>query len=177
MSGATALALIAVFGSASLMSFGGGNIVLPQLYRQAVSTHAWITDQQFAAVYAIAQGAPGPSTGLLAGLIGLEAAGLVGALVAAAAMLVPGAALMYGATLGWERFRASRWRAAVEKGLAPISMGLLFAAAVIIVRAADHGWSAMLATVATAAILVFTRVNPLLIMAGAGLLGWLGVVQ
>jgi chromate transporter len=177
MSAGTMLALIAVFGSASLMSFGGGSIVLPQLYRQAVATHAWITDKQFAAVYAIAQGAPGPSTGLLAGLIGLEAAGLVGALVAAAAMLVPGAALMYVAALGWERFRASRWRLAVEKGLAPISMGLLFAAGVIIVRAADHGWSAMLVTAATTAILVFTRVNPLVIMAGAGLLGWLGVVQ
>jgi chromate transporter len=177
MTAGTLVALIAVFGSASLMSFGGGNIVIPQVYRQAVSTHAWITDVQFAAVYAIAQASPGPSTGLLAGLIGLQADGWIGALVAATAMLVPGAAVMYAATLGWERFRASPWRAAVEQGLAPISMGLLFAAAVIIVRAADHGWSAMLLTVATAALLAVTRVNPLYIMAAAGLLGWFGIVS
>jgi chromate transporter len=176
MSPATVAGLIAVFGSASLMSFGGGNIVLPELHQEAVSRHGWITDRDFASVYAISQGAPGPSTGLLAGLIGLEAGGWIGALLAAAAMLVPGAAVMYVATLGWQRFRASPWRAAVEQGLAPISMGLLFAAAVTIVRAADHGWSALLLTLATAAILLVTRVNPLFIMAGAGLLGWLGVV-
>jgi len=177
MSGSTLLALVAVFASASLMSFGGGNVVLPELHRQSVSIHGWLTDQQFAAVYAIAQGAPGPSTGLLAGLIGLRAAGWTGALVAAAAMLVPGAALMFGATLAWERFRAAPWRTAVEQGLAPISMGLLFAAGVIIVRAADHGWSAVLLTAVTTVVLAATRVNPLLVMAAAGLLGWLGLVR
>ena len=177
MSGGTVVALIAVFGSASLVSFGGGNVVLPELHRQSVLVHGWLTDQQFAAVYAIAQGAPGPSTGLLAGLIGLAAGGWPGALVAAAAMLVPGAALMYLATLAWERFRAAGWRTAVEQGLAPVSLGLLFAAGVIIVRAADHGWSGILLTLATAILLVVTRVNPLLVMAGAGLLGWLGLVR
>lgn len=177
MSLATLVALIAVFASASLVSFGGGNIVLPELHRQAVGVHAWLTDQQFAAVYAISQGAPGPSTGLLAGLIGLEAAGLPGAVIAAAAMLLPGAMLMFMASLGWERFRAAPWRAAVEQGLAPVSMGLLFAAGVIIIRASDHGWPALLVTAATTLLLVVTRVNPLLVMAGAGLLGWLGFVR
>ncbi len=177
MSGGVLLALVAVFGSASLVSFGGGNIILPELYRQAVSIHGWLTAGQFASVYAIAQAAPGPSTALLAGLIGLEAGGWGGALVAAGAMLLPGAAVMYATTLGWEHFRDSPWRAAVEKGLAPISMGLLLAAGVIIVRAADHGWSAMLVTAATTAALVWTRVNPLLIMAAAGLLGWLGLIR
>ena len=177
MSAATLIALIAVFASASLVSFGGGNIVLPELHRQAVSVHAWLTDQQFAAVYAISQGSPGPSTGLLAGLIGLEAAGLPGALIAAAAMLVPGAALMFGASMAWERFRAAPWRTAVEQGLAPVSMGLLFAAGVIIVKAADHGWSALAVTAATTVVLVVTRVNPLLVMAAAGLLGWLGLIR
>jgi len=177
MSAATLLAIVTVFGSASLLSFGGGNIVLPELYHQSVAVHQWLADREFAAVYAIAQASPGPSTGLLAGLIGLRAGGLVGAFVAAAAMLLPGAILMYVATLGWEHFRDSEWRAAVEKGLAPVSMGLLFAAAFIIVRAADHGWSAMLVTAATAVILVFTRVNPLVIMAVAGLLGGLGLVH
>jgi len=177
MSIALLRSIVTVFGSASLLSFGGGNVVLPELYHESVGVHRWLGDKEFAAVYAIAQAAPGPSTGLLAGLIGLKAGGIIGAFVAAAAMLLPGAIVMYVATLGWEHFRESEWREAVEKGLAPVSMGLLFAAALIIVRAADHGWSAMLLTAATAVILVFTRVNPLLIMAAAGLLGWLGLVR
>jgi len=177
MSGGAIISLIAVFGSASLVSFGGGNTVLPELHRQAVSIHGWLSNQQFAAVYAIAQGAPGPSTVLLAGLIGLQAGRWPGALVAAAAMLVPGAALMYLASLAWERFRAASWRAAIEQGLAPISMGLLFAAGIIIVRAADHGWTGLLATAITTVLLVTTRVNPLLVMIGAGFLGWLGLIR
>jgi chromate transporter len=177
MSGGTLIALVNVFGTASLLAFGGGNVILPELYQKSVATYAWLTDKEFAAVYAIAQAAPGPSTGLLAGLIGLRAGGISGAFVAAAAMLLPGAVLMYVATLGWEHFRASEWRGAVEKGLAPVSMGLLFAAAVIIVRAADHGWSGVLVTAISAIVLVVTRVNPLLIMAAAALLGWLGLVH
>ena len=92
-------------------------------------------------------------------------------------MLVPGAALMYLASLAMERFRASKWRGAVQQGLAPVSMGLLFAAGVIIVRAADHGWTGFVVTAVTTAVLVVTKVNPLLVMAGAGLLGWLGLVH
>jgi chromate transporter len=56
-------------------------------------------------------------------------------------------------------------------------MGLLFAAGVIIVKAADHGWSALAVTAATTVVLVVTRVNPLLVMAAAGLLGWLGLID
>ena len=56
-------------------------------------------------------------------------------------------------------------------------MGLLFAAGVIIVRAADHGWTGFVVTAVTTAVLVVTKVNPLLVMAGAGLLGWLGLVH
>ena len=41
MSPGTAVALVAVFGSASLVSFGGGNTVLPELHRQSVSVHGW----------------------------------------------------------------------------------------------------------------------------------------
>jgi len=54
---------------------------------------------------------------------------------------------------------------------------LLFAAGIIIVRAADHGWTGLLATAITTVLLVTTRVNPLLVMIGAGFLGWLGLIR
>jgi hypothetical protein len=47
----------------------------------------------------------------------------------------------------------------------------------VITRAADHGWSAIILTAATTTLLVTTRVNPLFIMAGSGLLGGLGLVK
>jgi chromate transporter len=175
MNGGTLLHLIVVFGSLSLLSFGGTNTVLPEMHRQAVSVQHWLTDLQFASIYAISQASPGPSS-LIVSLVGLKAAGWIGALVAVVAMFIPSAALTYVASLAWERFRDAKWRIAVEKGLAPITVGLLLASALVITRAADHGSSAFILTGATTILLVVTRVNPLFIMAAAGIFGGLGLV-
>jgi len=72
-----ALRLCLVFGTASLLSFGGGNAIVPQLQLETVGTYGWLTAGQFADSFAIAQAAPGPST-LLVSLLGYDAAGLAG---------------------------------------------------------------------------------------------------
>jgi chromate transporter len=172
----TLFALIWVLGSLSLVAIGGGNTVLPELHAQSVWNYKWLTDGEFADIFAIAQAAPGPSTALMAALIGMKAAGWPGALVAALAMLLPAAALTCVASFAWERFRAAPWRVAVEKGLAPIAMGFLLATTVIIVRAADHSWPAFIVTGIATVVLAATRINPLIVMAVAGFLGWLGLV-
>ena len=176
MNGGTLLQLIVVFGSLSLLSFGGTSTVLPEMHRQAVTVHHWLTDLQFASVFAISQASPGPSS-LIVSLIGLKAAGWVGVLVATVAMFIPSAVLTFAASLAWERFRDAKWRIAAEKGLAPITVGLLLASGLVITRAADHGWSAFMLTGATTILLVTTRVNPLSVMVAAGVLSGLGLVK
>jgi chromate transporter len=176
MNGGTLLQLIVVFGSLSLLSFGGTSTVLPEMHRQAVTVHHWLTDLQFASVFAISQASPGPSS-LIVSLIGLKAAGWVGVLVATVAMFIPSAVLTFAASLAWERFRDAKWRIAAEKGLAPITVGLLLASGLVITRAADHGWSAFILTGATTILLVTTRVNPLFVMVAAGILSGLGLVK
>jgi chromate transporter len=176
MNGGTLLQLIVLFSSLSLLSFGGTNTVLPEMHRQAVTVYHWLTDQQFASIYAISQAAPGPSS-LIVSLVGLKAAGWVGALVALVAMFIPAAAVTFVASRTWERFRDAKWRIAAEKGLAPITVGLLLASGLVITRAADHGWSALMFTGAATILLVTTRLNPLFVMAAAGILGGLGLVQ
>jgi chromate transporter len=167
--------LALLFGSLSLVSFGGGNTVLPAMHRGAVTAQHWLTDRQFADLFALAQAAPGPST-LLVSLIGFAAAGIPGAAVATLAMLGPSAALVYAASRGWTRLRESRWRPAIEHGLAPVTVGLVFAGALTVTRAADHGPAAYVLTGAATAALAWTRISPLLVMAGAAFLGLLGVV-
>jgi chromate transporter len=176
MNGGTLLQLIAVFGSLSLLAFGGTNTVLPEMHRQAVTVHHWLTDQEFASVFAISQAAPGPSS-LIVSLIGLKAASWFGALVATVAMFSPSVVLTYAASRAWEHFRDAKWRVAAEKGLAPVTIGLLLASGLVITRAADHGWSAIAVTGATTLLLAATRVNPLFVMAGAGILGGLGLIE
>ena len=55
-------------------------------------------------------------------------------------------------------------------------MGLVGASAIVLTRAADHSWVAAVITVATAAIMYWTRWNPLWLIGIAGLAGLTGVV-
>jgi len=171
----TLLSLASFFGLLSLLSFGGGNTVLPQMHQQAVESQHWMTDPEFAAAFAIAQAAPGPGM-LIVSLIGLKAAGWPGALIATVAMFLPCCILTYLATIGWGRFHESPWGRAVERGLAPVALGLIFASGVIIAKGSDHGWAAYCVTAFSALVFTKTKVNPLILIAaaaGAGAMGWL----
>ena len=171
----TLLTVAAVFASLSLVSIGGGNTVLPEIHRAAVQREQWMTDQQFADIYAISEAAPGPSS-MISSLVGYKAAGLPGALVAIAAILGPSSLLMYIACRTWERFRTAKWRIAFEKGLAPVSLGLLFSSGLTVVRSSDHSLVAYVITVVAMALLVRTKISPLIVMAAAGVLGAFGLV-
>ena len=86
------VALAFTFALMSLFAVGGANSAIPEMHRVAVDVQHWLTDKQFADVYAISQLSPGPNV-LIVTLIGYSVAGIAGALVATLAMCVPAAAL------------------------------------------------------------------------------------
>ena len=181
MSFATFLRIVVLFGSLSLVSFGGRNAILPELKKASVDQYAWLDDRQFADLFAISEAAPGPSS-LMVALIGLKAGGvtgaggILGALAAVLAMIAPSCVVTYLATRGWTRFQRSPWRVAAEHGLAPITAGLVAASVLTITHAADHGAVSWVITVVTAILVLRTEVSPLLLMAAGALLGALGLV-
>ena len=161
------------FALLSLLAFGGANAVLPEIHRQSVDIHHWMTDQDFAALFAIAQAAPGPNF-LISTLIGWKAAGLAGALVTTAAMCGPSCVLTFWVAKFWDHHREAPWRVAVGAGVAPVTVGLIFSSAYVLVRAADTGWRLSAVTAASAAMAYFTRLNPLWCLAAAAALGVAG---
>jgi chromate transporter len=162
-----------VFLGLSLIAFGGTNTILPQMHHEVVVAENWVTNEEFADSFALAQAAPGPGT-LIVTLIGYRAAGLAGALVATLAMIVAPLTLTYLLTRVWEKARTSKWRAAVEHGLAPITIGLVFASGVEIMRTTDHGALSYIATAIATLLFVTTRINPIIVIAVCGALGVLG---
>ena len=166
------LEVLGVFGGASLLSFGGGNAVVPQLQLQTVREHSWLTDQQFADSFAITQVTPGPST-LLVTLLGYRADGLVGALAATVAMIVPAAVLIGVVTVLWLRSGHARWHVALQQGIAPVAVGLIAASGMVITSAVDHGAAGWAVTAAAALVLGLTRRNPLAVVSLGGLAGLL----
>ena len=162
--------MAARFALLSLLSFGGVNVVLPDAHRFVVDTQHWLTDQQFADFFAIAQAAPGPNF-LMFALIGWQVAGVLGAITATLAIIVPAGTLAFIVGGLWHRFRNAPWRRAVQIGLAPITIGLIFSSAFVLSSAADHDWLTFAITGVTAVVALGTRLNPLWLFALAGVLG------
>jgi chromate transporter len=169
------LTLAVRFMGLSLLAIGGVTTIIPEVHRIVVDVHQWVTDAEFTQMFVIAHAAPGPNM-LVVTLIGWHVAGLPGALVATAAMCAPSCTLTYVAGGVWQRFSGAPWRSAVEVGLAPITVGLVLATGWLVARGAqDTGWIAYGITAVVAVLTVFTRINPLWLLAAAGALGLLGL--
>lgn len=179
----TYVQLAILFTSLSLLSIGGGNAVLPEMHTKAVRGEHWLTDSKFADVFSISQAAPGPSI-LIVALIGYGAGlsvggvpgAILGGVIATVSMITPAGILVYVVTLFWQKAQKSRLRYAVEKGFAPITVGLILATSLVMSRAADHDWRAYLLTGVCTVIFVFTKTNPLIVVLVAAAIGYLGVV-
>jgi chromate transporter len=169
------VALFVQFALLSLFAIGGASTVVPEMQRQMVDIRGWLSDRQFSELYAIAQAAPGPNLMFVA-LLGHYIAGAPGAIVSTAAMCGPTCFLAYGVSRTFERF-AARLAVAIRAGLVPVTIGLIASSALIIARASDHDWSAFAVTAATFALATWTRLSPLLALAGAAALGFAGFVH
>jgi chromate transporter len=171
----TLLTLLLHFGVLSIAAVGGGNSAIPEIHRQAVEVSGWLTEREFADIFAISTAAPGPNF-LISTLIGYHVAGPLGALVATLGMCGPSSVLAYYVSGTWEKFKYARWRIAIQAGLIPVSLGLIGAAGLIVAQAADKTWVAVAITVVTMVITFFTRLNPIWLFLVGGMLGLAGLV-
>ena len=126
------------FALLSFVAFGGATALLPEMHRVVVDNHHWLDDATFTHLCAIAQAAPVPNV-LVVTLIGLEVAGLAGALAATLDMCLPMSVAIYLLIDRWEGFAGQRWQKAVSLGVAPLAVGLIFSGATLIAQAAVFG--------------------------------------
>jgi chromate transporter len=173
--GGILISLAVQFAIMALLAVGGANAVVPEMHRLAVEQRIWMSEREFADMFAISQAAPGPNV-MLVTLIGYHVAGIAGAIVTTVAMCGPTAVLAHFLSSAWERFKDRPWRVVVQAGLVPISVGLVGASAIVLTQAADHSGMAAAITIITAAVAFWTRWNPLWLIGIAGLAGLTGWV-
>ena len=166
--------LALLFAELSLLAFGGGNSVLPEMQRRMVDVHGWMTAAQFNALFGLAQAAPGPNM-MVATLLGWRLAGVWGALVATAAMFGPSSLVTGIALRAWERFRHAPWRRAVQAGLVPVTAGLVSAGAAVVAATAAGTPSLAGVAAAAAALSIATKLHPLWLLGAGAVFGALGV--
>jgi chromate transporter len=88
-------ALTAYLALLSSISFGGFPTVLPDVRDFVVATHGWVTDQEFANFFALAQSIPGPNMILMMSFVGWKVWGFPGALASAFATFGPPCAMYF----------------------------------------------------------------------------------
>jgi chromate transporter len=163
------------FGALSFLAIGGVNTLIPEIHRRVVDVEHWMTDASVAQAFAISQASPGPNM-LIVSVIGWKVAGFLGAMVATLAICVPTSVLTFAVAHVWDRFREAPLRAAIQRGLAPVTVGLVLASGYVLTRAADASWTAYALTLATALLALTTRAHPVWFLVVAGLLGAAGLV-
>jgi chromate transporter len=170
----TLIALGLIFAQLSVLAFGGGNTILPEMQRQVVQVQGWMSAQEFSALYALAQAAPGPNM-MVVPLIGWHVAGWSGLLVSALAKFGP-SSLLTGVVMGlWRRFQDRPWRKLVQAGLVPMTVGLVAASAILIAESTTTGWVTGGITAASALGMLRTKLHPLWLLAGGAVLGVVGL--
>ncbi len=161
------LVLAAHLAVLSSISFGGFPTVLPDVHN-FVAANGWVTDREFANLFAVSQVAPGPNMILMGGI--------AGAVASALATFGPPCAMYYLSHRLWDRFRDMPWQRIVRRALAPLTIGLVIAGGYVMARTGDVGWPSVAITAAAAALMLRTRLSPLWILMAGGALGALGLL-
>ena len=167
---ASLLKLLLLFTGLSLLAIGGANSVVPEMQRVSVNVEHWMNGREFLQMFAISRMAPGPGS-LIVTLIGEKVAGPAGAAVATLAMFGPSCLLVYIAARLWHRARDAIWRDTAERGLAPVSVGLVFASALALTRGTESSWLAYAVTAVATLALTVSELHPLIILVAGGLAG------
>ena len=169
----TALHILWTFSQLSVLGFGGGKGIIPQMHRDVVVNYQWLSNAQFTQFYTIGKLVPGPTT-IFAALIGYAAMPgrpLLGALVATIGMFVPSSILMMLTDVFWERFSASPWRPIVAHGLAPAIVGLVWASVWTISRGTATGVLPYAIAGVVAFLTLRTKLSAPLLIAVSGIVG------
>lgn len=166
------LSLLWVFGLLSVLAVGGGTAVLPEMKTLVVDQHHWLTSDQFGQIYSLGQLSPGPNM-LMVAVIGYRVASWAGAASALLGFFLPAGLVMFLCGRIWDRFESSPWKEAVQRGLAPLTIGLMLSGTWVLAKTVILGPSTAVIAVVVAGILLARHVHPALLIFGGGIAGYL----
>lgn len=115
------------------LSFGGGYAAVPLLQGQIVETYHWLTPGQFADIVSISQMTPGPISINAATFVGIQVAGLPGALIATLGCVLPSCGIVLALAVLYRRYRERPLFQGTLRGVRPAVVGMIAAAALSLI--------------------------------------------
>lgn len=165
-------------------SIGGGYAIIPLIQEQVVNQQHWITEQVFTDIITISQMTPGPLAVNTSTFVGMQLAGVPGAVVATVGCIFSGVVISLALAAFFRRQQGSLYVDGVLQGLKATSVGLIMSAALTILVLTFFGANTLnaidLSALDLAAIVLFvaslvlmrkTKLNPILLMIICGVIG------
>ncbi len=161
------------------VSFGGGYAMIPVIEYE-VQAHQWLTTQEFTDAVAIAGMSPGPIATNSAVFVGFKVGGISGAIISAIAVSLPSLIIVLSIVLFLKKAANSPLMDYAFYGLRPVITGLIAYAAIkfaiqndIInsVHILHFDWIGILFVIAGLGLILFKKVNPVVIILLSGVMG------
>lgn len=164
------LTLAWIYFRIGLIFVGGGYVLIPLLNHIMVEQYRWLTLQQFLDGLALSQLTPGPLA-MLATFTGFRAGGFPGGLVATVFIFIPCTLLMLMVGRNYHRLKNIDIIKNTLDGLLPAVVGLVAAAAWNLGAESLAGAKEFIVLAAGFVIFKWTRISPIIVILGAGLVG------
>ena len=137
------LQLFYVYLKIGILGFGGGYAMLSLIQADVVDKYGWITLQEFTDIVAISQMTPGPigiNSATYIGYTAIHNAGyspamaILGSCLTTFAVCFPSFLLVLLISYSYARFRNNKYVEAAFLGLRPVTVGLIAAAALLLMN-------------------------------------------
>lgn len=183
------LQLFYTFFKIGLFGFGGGYAMLSMIQGEVVSKYGWISSSEFTDIVAVSQMTPGPigiNSATYVGYAAVTAAGydpwlgVAGSAIATLAVVLPSFLLMLTISRLLLRHKNNPIIAAIFSGLRPAVVGLLAAAALLLMTGENFGTPSENPVQFIISILLFTgafvgvkvyKLSPILMVLLSGIIG------
>ena len=165
------------------LSFGGGYAAMPLIQAQIVTEHQWLSMSEFTDLVTIAEMTPGPIALNAATFVGIQVAGLPGALIATIGCIFPSCVIVMTLAYVYYRFRGLSIVQGVLAGLRPAVIAMIASAGISLLILALYGQRTLPADLGSfdlIALVIFLagffvlrkwKPSPIKVMAGAALAG------
>lgn len=168
------LQLFYTFFVIGMFTFGGGYAMLSLIQNEVVVNHAWLTAQQFTDIVAISQMTPGPIGINSATYVGYTVTGSVlGSITATVAVSLPSFIIVLFICKLYTKFKESNIFESILKSLRPIVIGMIAAAAGILVTKDNFfDWTSWVLFAAAFIASQWLKVNPIITIIMSGIIGY-----
>lgn len=181
------LQLFYTFFKIGLFGFGGGYAMISMIQGEVVTRHEWLSSNEFTDIIAISQMTPGPIGINSATYVGYSAVvnagyshavGILGSTIATVSVVLPSFILMVLISKFFLKYQKHPIIASVFEGLRPGVVGLLAAAALVLMNGENFGtynWQILTSNILFAGTFIASyryKVNPILLIVICGIIGY-----